>query len=106
MMSTLIIEGDFGGETAKAGVIWNYPGRKAIDGFDLMLTMREQATENGAKIADGKVSSIKRNGNCVEVIAGGKTYQGKTLLLSMGAERRHLGLPNEKELTGRGCTTV
>jgi thioredoxin reductase (NADPH) len=108
LMKTLIVEGDFGGETAKAGVIWNYPGRKGIDGFDLMLTMREQASENGAKFADGKVTSIKKNGNCVEIVAGGKTYTGKTVLLSMGAERRHLGLPNEKELTGKGvhyCVT-
>lgn len=108
MMKTLIIEGDFGGETAKAGVIWNYPGRKSIDGFDLMLTMREQSTDNGAKFADGKVTSIKKSGGCIEVVAGGKTYTGKTLLMAMGAERRHLGLPNEKELTGKGvhyCVT-
>ncbi|MEK7376858.1 MAG: FAD-dependent oxidoreductase, partial [Candidatus Margulisiibacteriota bacterium] len=41
-------------------------------------------------------------------VAGKKTYKAKTILFAVGAEYRRLGLPNEKELTGRGihyCVT-
>lgn len=105
----VIIFGEqFGGETAKAGAIENYPGFKSIDGYELMEKMREQAEALGAEIIDDKVTEIKREGHCFEIVAGGKTYRANTLLFATGAERRHLGLPNEKELTGRGvhyCVT-
>lgn len=108
LMRVLIVEGEFGGETAKAGVIWNYPGNKGIDGYELMEIMRGQAKEVGAEIIDGKVTAIRKDREQFVVTVEEKEYVGKTTLLSMGAERRHLGLPNEKELTGRGvhyCVT-
>lgn len=108
LMKVLVVGGEFGGETAKAGVIWNYPGAKGVDGFELMLTMKAQAEEVGATFDDGKVEKIEKNGDRFKVTVAGTTYTGKTLFLGMGAERRRLGLPNEKELTGRGvhyCVT-
>ena len=33
-MNTLVFEGEFGGETATAGKIENYPGIMSIDGYD------------------------------------------------------------------------
>lgn len=108
LMKVLIVEGEFGGETSKAGIIWNYPGNKGIDGYELMQIMRAQAIEVGAEFVEGKVETITNSGGCFELIIEGKLYYAKTVLLSMGAERRQLGLPNEKELTGRGvhyCVT-
>ncbi len=46
-MRTLLVEGEFGGETAKAGKIENYPGAASIDGYDLMKTMKQQALDVG-----------------------------------------------------------
>lgn len=108
LMKVLVVGGEFGGETAKAGVIWNYPGAKGVDGFELMVTMKSQAEEVGTQFDDGKVEKIAKKGDLFEVTVGSTTYTGKTLFLGMGAERRRLGLANEKELTGRGvhyCVT-
>lgn len=103
-----VFAGEFGGETAKAGAIENYPGFKSIDGYELMEKMREQAEALGTEIIDEKVTSIKQSGHCFEATAGNKAYQSNAVIFAVGAERRHLGLPNEKELTGKGvhyCVT-
>ena len=41
MMKTLVIGENFGGASSTAGTIWNYPGVKAIDGYELMKIMKE-----------------------------------------------------------------
>jgi thioredoxin reductase (NADPH) len=101
-METLVIEGVFGGETATAGTIENYPGIKSIDGLDLMKVMQEQAKEYGVVLEKGKAERITSDGNCFTVSVGEKTLEGNSILLAVGSERRHLNLSNEKELTGKG----
>jgi thioredoxin reductase (NADPH) len=101
-METLVIEGEFGGETATAGTIENYPGIKSVDGYQLMETMKEQAKEVGAVFEKGRAEKISSDGNCFVVKVGEKEFQGNTVILAIGSERRHLNLPNEKELTGKG----
>lgn len=108
LMKTLVIEGEFGGETATAGVIWNYPGVKGADGFELMVAMKEQAQDVGATVVDGRVTRVVNANGCFSVFVGDTEYLGKTIILTNGAERRRLGLPNEHELTSKGvhyCVT-
>lgn len=107
-MKTLVIGKEPGGETASAGTIENYPGVKAVDGYDLTKTMREQAESLGVEIVSGDVSKVTHDGHCFSVVTGEKTYESHTLTFAVGTERRRLGLPNEKELTGKGvhyCVT-
>jgi len=119
-LKTLIIKGDFGGETARAGVIWNYPGVIGIDGYELMKTMQKQAKDGGAEIVSGKAtkitnSAVKRpdlskqdpevgaqNAGCYEVEVCEKKYTSKSIIFAVGTERGHLNLPNEAELTSKG----
>lgn len=107
-MKTLIVRGAFGGETATAGAIWNYPGAPGVDGYDLMKNFEKQAKDSGAELINGKVTAARNNEGCFDVEVGSNTYHGRTLIFAQGAERRHLGLPNEKELTSKGvhyCVT-
>ena len=107
-MKVLVIGKDFGGETAKAGSIENYPGFDLIDGFDLMLAMKKQADNLQVETLDAEVMAIARQEHCFAVTAGNATYQTHEIIFAIGAERRRLGLPNEKELTGKGvhyCVT-
>lgn len=107
-MKVLVFGAEFGGETTKAGSIENYPGFAAIDGFDLMTKMHDQAKALGVEMADDRVTAVRRTEHCFETVAGGKTYRANAILFAVGAERRRLGLPNERELTGRGvhyCVT-
>lgn len=108
-IKTLVLGREFGGETATASTIWNYPGILAIDGYDLMGKMKEQAGKLGAEIAEGQAVKITKQNHCISVFdQAGKEYQSKTLILALGTERRKLGLSNEKDLTGKGihyCVT-
>lgn len=107
-IKTLVIGKEFGGETAKAGTIENYPGVQAIDGYELMGVMKEQAKSLGVETLDEEVTEIKRQEHCFEVCAKKTTHQTHAVIFALGAERRRLGIPNEKELTGKGvhyCVT-
>ena len=115
LMKTLVVRGNFGGETATAGQIWNYPGAPGADGYDLMKAFEKQARDTGAEIVDGKVIDVKNNAGCFDVEvdmptnkASEKIFHSKTLIFAQGAERKHLELHNEKELTSKGvhyCVT-
>jgi len=107
-IKTLVISKEFGGETAKAGTIENYPGVKAVDGFEFMEIMKEQAKSLSVETLDEEVTEIKRQEHCFEICARKTTYQTHAVIFAIGAERRRLGLPNEKELTSKGvhyCVT-
>ena len=108
-IKTLVIGKEFGGETATASIIWNYPGIPEIDGYELMAKMKEQAEKLGAEVMDAEAVKVEKQNHCISVFtADGNEYQSKTLILALGTERRKLGLPNEKELTSKGihyCVT-
>ncbi len=107
-MNTLILGDAFGGETATGGLIENYPGFGSVDGFDLMTNMKQQVERYGVPIVNEGVKSISNENECFEVRSAGNIYQGASVILAVGRERRKLGLPNEDEWTGRGvsfCST-
>jgi thioredoxin reductase (NADPH) len=107
-MKVLVVSKEFGGETASAGKIENYPGVPAIDGYELMGVMKKQAKDLGVQFVDSEVTAINRQEHCFEVKTQKVTYQTHEVIFATGAERRRLGLPNEKELTGKGvhyCVT-
>ncbi|PIQ69210.1 MAG: thioredoxin reductase [Candidatus Taylorbacteria bacterium CG11_big_fil_rev_8_21_14_0_20_46_11] len=107
-MKVLVIGKEFGGETAKAGMIENYPGFQSIDGFELMDAMKRQVTALHTELIDAEVTGIGKDEHCFQVAVGEKAYSAHGIIFATGAERRRLGLPNEKELTGRGvhyCVT-
>src|SRR3990167_3399625 len=70
LMKTLVVRGKFGGETATAGQIWNYPGAPGVDGYDLMKNFEKQAKDNGVEIINGKVTSAKNVDGCFSVSVG------------------------------------
>ncbi len=107
-MKTLIIGKEFGGETMNAGVVENWPGDKEVNGFDLMIRMKDHAISSGAKIIDGEVINVDKSGNIFSVFVGDKEYKSINVLFALGSKRRRLGLQNEDALTSKGvhyCAT-
>ena len=103
-LRTLVVGETFGGETATGGLIENYPGYVGIDGGELMVNMQEQVERYGVTVLSERVDAIARRGDCFEVTAGDETYEGTSVVLGVGRERRKLGLPHEDEWTGRGVS--
>lgn len=104
-MKTLIIErGIYGGQMQKTEEIENYPAFKKILGPELSQQMYDHAIHFGAEYAYGIVSLIKEEGLYKKVIAGDKEYITKTIIIAAGADYKKLGVPGEKELSGRGVS--
>jgi len=110
LLKTILVKGhEWGGETAVASIIENYPGYLKIDGFELMQKMEEQAKSVGVEMKEGLVTSLKKDGDHFVALVDGKDeIQAKTVILATGSRRRRLGMPIEDKLIGKGlsyCTT-
>ncbi len=104
-LSTVMIErGIPGGQMANTEEIENYPGYESILGPDLSNKMLEHAKKFGTEYAYGDVQKIEDGTPYKTIIAGGKEYKAKAIIVATGAEHRLLGVPGEKELSGRGVS--
>ena len=108
-MSTLIASEQFGGETAIGGDIENYPGFPSIDGYDLMLKMKEQVDLLEVPIHHSNIVTVEKSGEgFVTALQDGTKVESLSVILAIGRERRKLNLPNEEDLMGKGvsyCST-
>ncbi|MBE6606614.1 MAG: thioredoxin-disulfide reductase [Ruminococcaceae bacterium] len=92
-----------GGQMTLTGDIDNYPGfEEGVDGFTLGMKMQAGAERFGAKTEYAEVTSLELEGRVKKVITTSGEYLARTVVLSMGANPRMLGLSLESELTGRG----
>ena len=92
-----------GGQMAQTHQIDNYPGfPEGIDGFELGERMQQQAERFGAKTEYAEVYrlDLKADPKVAETSEG--VFHGRTVVLATGAGPRELGLPNERNLVGRG----
>lgn len=92
-----------GGQAALASSIENYPGLAPTDGFTLSMQMYETAKSLGLETKLERVVAIDPARKWVTA-ASGENYEGRTLILCMGARERELGLPNERALVGKGVS--
>lgn len=92
-----------GGQMALTHTIDNYPGfQDGIDGFTLGQQMKQQAERFGAQSRYTTVKHVELLSNPKVVETGSGIFYGKTVVMATGAGPRELGLPQEKELVGRG----
>ena len=107
--STVVVEKlSPGGQMATTSVD-NYPGfPETIDGFELGEKMQQGAERFGAKTIFATVNGIdlKAEPKTLETSSG--TIQAKVVIIATGANPRHLGLPKEENMSGKGvayCAT-
>lgn len=103
-LDTLVVERlSAGGQMALTHQIDNYPGFvDGIGGYELAEQMQRQAERFGAQTRNAQVQSVDLRGNPKVVETSEGTFYAKTVMLATGANPRELGLPEEKELVGRG----
>ncbi|WP_288857791.1 thioredoxin-disulfide reductase [uncultured Corynebacterium sp.] len=106
-LNPLVFEGyEYGGELMNTTEVENFPGFKdGVMGPDLMMQMREQAEKFGARLESELVDKVDLSGDVKKVFVGDDVYQAHAVILATGAAPRHLGIPGEAELTGRGVST-
>lgn len=107
---TIILEKvTVGGNAFLTSQIENYPGFTNISGPELMQRMGDQATSYGSKIESGvEVTGVTRRDDYFDVSTNMGEYQGRTVIVSVGSQYRHLDIPGEEDLVGTGihfCAT-
>jgi len=106
-LKPLVIEGhEPGGQLTTTTDVENFPGfPEGIMGPDLMVKMKAQAQRFGAEYLTSMVVEINLSKRpFVMKTEDGKEFEAQTVILATGASAKYLGLPNEKELIGKGVS--
>lgn len=92
-----------GGQMAQAHQIDNYPGfEEGVAGYALADKMRQEAERFGACTVLTQVTGVDLAADPKAVETDSGTYLARTVVVATGASPRELGVPGERELTGRG----
>ena len=102
--SVLVIEKNaFGGQITWSPRVENYPGFLSVTGTELGDKLLEQAMEQGSEVELDEVSSIAKCEDHWQLSCeSGAVFEGKCVVLAVGAKPRMLGLAREEELVGSG----
>ncbi len=104
---TLILAGSVpGGQLMITSDVENFPGfPDGVLGPELMEKLRRQAEKFGPEIIYDDVSFVDFSSRPFKVVAGGKSYEGKSVIIATGANAKWLGLPSETKFRGRGVSS-
>jgi thioredoxin reductase (NADPH) len=104
---TLVLAGSIpGGQLMITSEVENYPGfPEGVLGPELMEKFRRQAERFGPEIVYDDVSFVDFSSRPLKIVAGGKTYEGKSVIIATGANAKWLGLPSETKFRGRGVSS-
>ena len=105
-LKTLLIEnGLLGGQMTTTEVIENYPGfPEGVTGDELSRLMEEQAKRFGLEVTPEYVVEVKLEGAKKIVKTEEGSYLSQALIICTGTEYRKLGVPGEKEFSGKGVS--
>ncbi len=104
-LNTIVVEKALpGGQMQLTMDIENYPGFEKINGPELAEKMKKQAEKFGAKIEYDMITKVSVEGNIIKAVGNSKEYKAKTMIIATGGEHRHLKVPGEQELAGKGVS--
>ena len=104
-MKTLLLEEyACGGQILNTYEVKNYPGFESISGPELASKIQTQAQNLNVEIKYEKVVDFDFTQKVKAIKTQKNKYFAKTVILSLGASPRKLGIDREKELTGKGVS--
>ncbi|MDD4111197.1 MAG: thioredoxin-disulfide reductase [Clostridia bacterium] len=93
-----------GGQVASTSEIDNYPGIKKTDGVTLANMMAEHVASFGIDFIYTDALDFDFTGKIKKVRTHDGTFEGKSVILCLGASAKQLNLENEKKLYGKGVS--
>jgi thioredoxin reductase (NADPH) len=107
-LRTAIVERDaLGGQVATTPIVENYPGFTSVGGKTLVDIMVSHALQY-VQIFQGEAVVDIQPGAPHLIKTNRRQFKANTILLATGASHRHLNVPGETRLSGRGvsyCST-
>lgn len=103
-LKTLVIGELPGGIITTTHLVENYPGIPSITGADMGMVFLEHAQKFGAQMEFGRVADVSKSGENFSVKTSSKTFTGRSIIMATGTEYKKLGVPGEKELSGKGVS--
>ena len=118
-LKTLLITEEFGGQSMVSDDIQNWIGEKHVSGFNLAKKFEEHVRSFPDMVEvkmPEKAKAVKKircnadESACEFAVETeqGNAYEGKTVILTVGARRKKLGVPGEEKFNGKGvayCST-
>jgi len=104
---TLLLAGSIpGGQLMLTSDVENFPGfPESVVGPELMERMRKQAERFDPEIVYDDASAVDFKSRPFKVTVGKKIYEGKTVIISTGANAKWLGIPSETKFRGHGVSS-
>ncbi|MFM8319617.1 MAG: thioredoxin-disulfide reductase [Chloroflexota bacterium] len=96
---------EHGGQVSLTFDVENYPGfPEGVTGTELVERFQKQAERFGARLEYDTASEVDLSQRPFRVTGYNNTYLADALIVTTGATPRHLEIPGERELTGRGVS--
>lgn len=101
-LNPLVLEGSQpGGQLTTTSEVENFPGfPSGVDGFQLMDSLRQQATRFGARFQQTLVREVDFSGSPRRLFCEDSTIAARAVIVATGASPRLTGVPGERELYG------
>lgn len=105
-LTVLLIGAEEGGLGNTAAEVGNWPGEIEIRGPELMEKFKHhaQSFENVMQKIARIEKAERMDGGFRLTMDDGSVAEAKTLVIATGSSKRHLGVPGEKEFSGKGVT--
>ena len=102
----LVLTGmELGGQVSLTHIVENYPGfPEGVGGAEMVELFQKQAERFGAKLEFDTAVEVDLTKRPFSVKGYSGSYLADSLIITTGATPRHLDVPGEKELTGRGVS--
>lgn len=94
-----------GGQIASSPRVENFPTHKKISGLDLSDMLYEQISDLGAEFELATVTEVTKEAEGkFKVTTDDGVYYAKAVIVAAGVKHKHINLPGEEELTGKGVS--
>ena len=95
-----------GGQLTTTTIVENFPGYpNGVDGNQMMMDLKEQASRFGADIRDGSISKVDFSKRPYHIVdERGNEILADTVIIATGASAKCLGLADEEKYRGQGVS--
>ncbi len=95
-----------GGQLTTTTIVENFPGYpNGVDGNQMMMDLREQATRFGTEVRDGSITKVDFSSRPYHLTdERGNEIESDTVIIATGASAKYLGLEDEEKYRGQGVS--